>query len=83
MPNFHIELRTAERIWETITVELEDMTALRIEVARFVGELLRDHAEKIWVDEEWRVDATDANGLILFVMHLSVTDSAALLKLKQ
>ena len=59
------------------------MPALRVKVARFVGELLRDHAEEIWANEEWRGDATDANGLIPFVMHLPVTDSAALMKLSR
>jgi hypothetical protein len=78
MALYHIEMRTQERVWETVDVEKDDVTSLRIEVARFVGEFLRDHAEKIWHDEDWRVDVTDATGLILFVMNVFVTDSAAL-----
>lgn len=78
MARYNIELRTQDRVWETLTVEKEDHTALRQEVARFMGELLRDHADQIWVDEEWRLDVTDERGLILFVMHLFVTNSAAL-----
>ena len=77
MPRYHIELRTQDRVWETITVDKDDHTDLRIEVATFVGELLKEHAAQIWVDEDWRVDVTDDSGLILFVMHLFVTDSAA------
>ena len=77
MSLYNIELRTQDRVWETLVVEKEDVTELRIEVAKFVGELLRDHAAKIWVDEDWRVDVTDSKGLILFVMHLNVTNSAA------
>jgi hypothetical protein len=42
-----------------------------------VGELLKDHAEQIWVDEDWRVDVTDGDGLILYVMEISASDSAA------
>ena len=30
------------------------LAALRIEVAKFVGALLKDHAEQIWADEDWR-----------------------------
>ena len=78
MPEYNIELRTQERIWETISVEKTDLPALRVEVAAFVGEVLKDHADKIWEDREWRIDVTDEHGLILFVMHLFVTDSAAL-----
>ncbi len=78
MPSFNIELRNAERIWETLEIEAVDHTALRIEVAQFIGELLKEHAQQIWLDQEWRVDVTDHNGMIIFIMHLFVTDSAAL-----
>lgn len=81
MPKYNIELRTADTVSDTFHVECGDQTALRIEIRRFVGELLKDHAEEIWKDEEWRVDATDENGLILFMMHLSVTDSPAAIPL--
>jgi hypothetical protein len=72
---YKIELRTQDRIWETVEFQSEDLKGLRIEVARFVGEMLKDHAEKIWEDEDWRVDVTDDDGLILFILHLFVTDS--------
>lgn len=42
----------------------------RLDLAQFVGELLKDHAELIWVDKDWQVDVTDASGLILYVMHI-------------
>jgi hypothetical protein len=78
MPQFNIELRTRDRVWETLVIEKENQTEARVEVARFVGELLKDHAHRIWVDEDWRVDVTDEMGLILFVMHLFVTNTAAM-----
>jgi hypothetical protein len=46
---YNIELRTEQRVWETLLIESADLTALRIEVACFVGELLKDHAGKIWI----------------------------------
>ncbi|TGX52659.1 hypothetical protein E5A73_13500 [Sphingomonas gei] len=82
MPHYNIELRTQNRVWETLQVERDDQKALRIEVARFVGELLRDHADKIWEDKDWRVDVTDESGLILFIMNLMVTDSPAAVPLR-
>jgi hypothetical protein len=60
-----------------VEVERDDLTALRIELARFVGELLKDHAEQVWADEDWRVDVTDERGLILYVMEIQASDSAA------
>jgi hypothetical protein len=77
MPSYHIELRTADQVWETLDVERDDVEALRIEMARFVGELLRDHAHKVWADRNWRVDVTDDSGHILYVMNIAATDQAS------
>jgi hypothetical protein len=46
MSKYHIELRTADRVWEALAVDTDDLTALRIEVSRFVGELLRNRARR-------------------------------------
>jgi len=82
VPQFNLELRTENRVWETMSVEMADVTALRIELARFVGQLLKDHAKEIWVDEEWRVDATDEDGLILFMIQILATNSPATLSFR-
>jgi hypothetical protein len=77
LPRYHIGLRSETHLNETVQVERDDLTALRIELARFVGELLKEHAEVIWQDEDWRIDVTDETGLILFVMEIHATDTAA------
>lgn len=77
MAKYHIELRTENTVWDTLDVERENLTELRIELARFVGELLKEHAQQIWIDEDWRVDVTDESGLILYVMHISASETAA------
>ena len=81
MPNYNIELRTADQVWESVGIAGDDHTELRVEMAKFVGELLKDHAGKIWEDKDWRVDVTDDSGLILYVMHISATDSPATMSL--
>jgi hypothetical protein len=83
MAKYNIELRTAGQVWEAFVIEDSDVDALRIEMAKFVGELLKDHAGKIWADEDWRIDVTDETGLILYVMHISATDSAATMPLRR
>jgi hypothetical protein len=70
MAQYNIELRTESHVAETLKVEMEDLTALRIEVARFVGEMLKDHAGQVWADQDWRVDVTDDKGLILYIMQI-------------
>ena len=77
MALYNIAFRTDTHVRDVLRVERDDLTGLRIEMARFVGELLKDHAEQIWVDEDWRVDVTDEDGLILYVMQISATKSAA------
>ena len=44
---FNIDVRTAAHIADSILVERDDLTALRIEMARFVGELLKDNTALI------------------------------------
>jgi hypothetical protein len=44
MARYRFELRTQDRVWDTVPVEADDHTSLRIEVAQFVDELLKDHA---------------------------------------
>lgn len=83
MPRYRIELRTETRVWETQSVESSDLTILRIEVAKFVGELLRNHAGQIWADEEWRVDVTDELGLILYVMEIKASNTSATMPLRR
>jgi hypothetical protein len=63
-----------------LAVDSGDLTALPIEVARFVGDLLKEHAGQIWADEDWRVDVTDEKSLILYVMHISAVQAPAVVK---
>jgi hypothetical protein len=77
LPKYHIELRTVDQVWDTVDLERDDLEALRVEVAMFVGEMLRDHAAKIWADKDWRVDVTDDAGMILYALSIFATDSPA------
>jgi hypothetical protein len=48
MPKYNINIRTESHIADTVAVERDSHTGLRLELAKFVGELLKDHAELIW-----------------------------------
>lgn len=77
MPVYNINVRTESHIATTLRAERETLADLRIEMARFVGELLKEHAALIWQDQDWQVDVTDESGLILYVLHVSAADTAA------
>jgi hypothetical protein len=77
MTTYFINLRTESHIAIAAEVEMESLTELRVEVASFVGQVLKDHAEQVWVDQDWKVEATDARGLILYSMYITALKSAA------
>lgn len=77
MPFYHFQVRTETHVLLTEGAELKGLDQARVEAARRVGELLREHAAQIWTDEDWRMDVTDEDGLILFVMQVTASKSAA------
>jgi hypothetical protein len=77
MSLFHFQVRTDTHVLLAEGVELETMEGARVEAARRIGALLSEHAAQLWVDEDWRMDVTDARGLILFVIQVSALRSAA------
>jgi hypothetical protein len=59
-------------------VDLPNGERARVEASQRVGELLTEHAGKIWEDQNWQMDVTDNTGLILFVLHISAMRSPAM-----
>lgn len=74
---FHFQVRTDSHVMTTDMVELRDLNAARADAARRVGALLQKHSEAIWADEAWQMDVTNADGLILFVIHIVASKSPA------
>jgi hypothetical protein len=48
-----------------------------------LGRCWRTTREQIWEDQDWRIDVTDEGGLILYVMEVSATNTAATMTLKR
>jgi hypothetical protein len=46
--------------------ELPNAVAARTEGVRFLGEILRDNPPELWEGGEFRVDVTNADGLLLY-----------------
>ena len=46
MARYQVAVRTRGSVLETIDLETEDLKGLRVEVARFVGQLLSEHADR-------------------------------------
>ena len=61
----------------TEVADFRDTEEARIGAAQRIGALLTTHAGKLWADEDWQMDVTDAEGLILFVINVSALRSSA------
>lgn len=77
MAEYNINIRTESHIADTVKVEKDDLTGLRVEIAAFVGELLKDHAELLWEDKDWQIDVSDDSGLILYVIQVVASEAPA------
>lgn len=77
MPVCYLHVRIDTHSMVTEEMELGHSQAARQEAAKRIGALLHDHSEQVWADEEWQMDVTDADGLILYVIQLSARKSSA------
>lgn len=77
MATFHFQIRTETHVRLAETAELASLDEARLEAARRVGELLTAHAGLLWTDEDWQMDVTNQDGLILFVIHINAMRTAA------
>jgi hypothetical protein len=77
MPRYNFEVRTPTHVMLTRGAELPDRTAARVEAARRIGDLLNEHAGRLWVDQDWQMEITDEVGLILYVIQVSAMNTPA------
>ncbi len=77
MAFYNFEVRTPSHVMSTEGAELADTSAARVEAARRIGELLTNHAGQLWEDQDWQMDVTDDNGLILYVVHVTAMKTPA------
>lgn len=82
MAAFHFVVRTDTHVLLSDSVDLPSLKTARVEASKRVGDLLRTHAEAIWVDKEWQMDVTDETGLILFIINVSTMKSSATISTK-
>lgn len=57
--------------------DLPDISEARIQAVRFAGEYLRDRPEVVWLGDEFRIEVTDSEGVVLFTFIALGTDAAS------
>lgn len=58
-------------------LELASLSDARIDAARFAGEYLRDRPEVVWTGDEFRIEVTDGEGILLFTFVAIGVDAPA------
>jgi hypothetical protein len=68
MPRYFFTTADGTREPDLDGTELPDVASARVEAIKYAGEVLSDHPEIIWDGEDFRVEVSDANGLVLFTV---------------
>jgi hypothetical protein len=74
---FHFQVRTPSHVMLSEVMDFADSGEARIEAARRIGVLLQTHAVALWTDQDWQMDVTNEEGLILFVIYVQAMKSPA------
>lgn len=77
MPIFHFNVHDGISIPDQDGHELPDLDAARREAIDLSGQLIREMGAAFWTGEEWRMDVTDHNGMILFSLAFFATVAPA------
>ncbi|SFL01877.1 DUF6894 family protein [Methylorubrum salsuginis] len=77
MPRYHFHIHDGRSIIDTDGIELADVAQARRMAVRLTGQFFEDEADLVSLGEEWRMEVTDAQGLILFRLDFVVTRAAA------
>jgi hypothetical protein len=62
VPRYHFQVRTDTHVIISEGIDLPKADDARLEASRRVGDLLKEHAGKLWKDQDWRMDVTNDTG---------------------
>ena len=60
---------------DTTGIEMATLGDARKEAARYIGQVIRDKPEVVWLGDEMRVEVTDKDQLVLFTIVIFGVDA--------
>ena len=78
MPSYHFNVFDGYSSSDTEGTELPDWPTARHEAVRLAGLILAEEGGKLLTCQEWRLEVTDATGLILLRLDVSMAESSAI-----
>lgn len=79
MPLFFFDVSDETEIEDDDGIELEGLSAARIEAVRLAGELLRHYPDRFWSVGDWSCTVRDEDRRVLFVLNFSASEGPDLL----
>lgn len=77
MPRFHFNIFDGYASWDEQGTELDNYEAARRQAIALAGTVLVEESREPQVGNEWRVEVTDARGLILYRLDIMIAAAAA------
>ncbi len=77
MPRYYYNIHDGRSIIDTDVLDLADSAQARRMAVRLIGQFFGEEAELVARGEEWRMEVTDGQGLILFRLDFVLTNAAA------
>lgn len=71
MPRYHFNVVSGESLPDREGIDLPNLRTAQSEAVRFSAQSLSELAETFWETEEWKLNVTDGDGLILFHLHIT------------
>lgn len=83
MPRFQFHVYDGVDLPDDDGTELPSLHAARLQAVRFAGEILAQDHQRIALGEDWRMEVTDDQGLILFRLDFVVMETAATMSVRR
>jgi hypothetical protein len=77
VPRYFFHVHDGAELPDEDGTELPDLASARNEAVRLAGASLKDHAQAFWNEEQWSIDVTDEDGLMLFSLTFFATNAPA------
>jgi hypothetical protein len=81
METYFFHTDTDNRNTDIAGVELESAREARVEAIKMCGQMMHEAPDSFWGTRPWSVTVTDQKGLILWIIDVGGTSSAAALAL--
>jgi hypothetical protein len=69
MPRYFFHIEDGATTRDDEGTELKDVAVAKCEAVRLAGQMICDSAGSFWDKQEWKLTATNADGLTLFCLH--------------